>query len=132
MQLHHGMIAAALGLMVAGCPPTAPVERTNSRKLLSHTWVVKPGKFAEANLKMDEGVQLSATFASTDLLLWNVHSHPGGQEAIHQQGEGTAGTIEFTAPAAGTYSLLWQNDNSSSVKLEVKIEGKVRLESWLP
>jgi hypothetical protein len=120
-------------LLGAGCPHQgAGGTAARTSHALSHTWVVKPGKFAEANLHLGEGAQLHAEFTSTDLLQWNVHSHVNGQEQVHQQGEGTAGSIDFTAPAAGSYSLLWTNDNSTSVKLEVTVTGGVRLESWQP
>ncbi len=130
----HCVTAAVLLLVGAGCPPKGAGSGGggHTSHALSHTWVVKPGKLAEANLHLGEGAQLHAEFSATDLLQWNVHSHVNQQQTIHQQGEGTAGTIDFTAPATGSYSLLWQNDNSTSVKLEVTITGGVRLESWQP
>jgi hypothetical protein len=134
LRLVCGVAALALAAVALPACPKGSGGGTTGRTshALSHTWVVKPNKFAEANLHMGEGAQVHVEFSATDLMQWNVHSHVNGQMTIHQQGEGTAGTIDFTAPVTGSYSLLWQNDNSSSVKLEITVEGGAKLESWQP
>ena len=127
----HAAFALVLLAAVAGCPkpaakPTGPIGAP-----VEKAFVVAPGKFAEANVHLDAGAIVDATYDATDLIQWNVHSHPGKDPVTHEQGEGTAGTIRFTAPKKGSYSILWQNDNSSAVKLTVTLKGG-RLESWVP
>lgn len=121
---------AILFVLLAACAkpatkPTGPVGAAIEKSV-----VVAPGKFAEANLHLDEHAIVEATYDATDVLQWDVHSHPGKEAVIHERGEGTGGTIRFTAPKAGVYSILWQNDNASGVKLNVTLRGG-KLESWL-
>jgi hypothetical protein len=132
MRLHAATIVSLVLLSaVTACPkpaskPTGPVGAPVDKQV-----VVPPGKFVEANLHLEAGAIVDATYDATDLVQWNVHSHPGKDPVTHEQGEGTAGTIRFTAPKTGAYSILWQNDNSSAIKLSVTLKGG-RLESWVP
>ncbi len=97
---------------------------------------VEPGKFAEANFKMKEGSTVAVTFSkgSADIA-WDVHSHDhSGGRKIHDEGKGGEGTVEFTAPEDGVFSVLWNNGGSDPTSLDVSVrpgEG-ASLHSWMP
>lgn len=97
---------------------------------------VEPGKFAEANFKMKKGSTVAVTFSkgSADIA-WDVHSHDhSGGRKIHDEGKGGEGTVEFTAPEDGVFSVLWNNGGSDPTSLDVSVrlgEG-ASLHSWMP
>jgi hypothetical protein len=97
---------------------------------------IAPGTFAEANFTMTKGSTFSATFTdgSTDIA-WDIHSHDhsGGTE-FHDQGAGGDGTVEFTAPADGVFSVLWKNGGSAPTTLNIALTlGKgASVHSWHP
>jgi hypothetical protein len=128
----HGIALVAL-LVCAACPPkTGGTPKGRSEHVFRHEWTLRPGKSAEINLHFGAGAGAEAKYKSTDIVQWNVHSHPEKEVVTHEQGEGTYGTITFRAPAAGIYSFMWTNDNSSPVTLSVELTGGVRLDSYQP
>ena len=97
-------------------------------------WTVAPGKFAEINVELGEGAEMSATFRSDAPLSWNVHSHVDDEATIHAKGTEAAGSPEFAAEAAGLYSYLWLNETEQPVKVtvELRISGTGRVHSTHP
>lgn len=97
---------------------------------------VKPGQFAEANFTMAKGSTVTVTFAKGSAeITWDVHSHDHtGGTKIHDKGTGGDGTVEFTAPEDGVFSVLWRNGGASPTPLDVSVqlgEG-ARVHSWMP
>lgn len=84
-------------------------------------WTVEPGKFAEINVELAKGTEMSASFAADGPLAWNVHSHPGDKPTIHAEGTDAKGEPVFTAAQGGPYSYLWANKGSKPVKLVVEL-----------
>jgi len=112
--------------------PAEPVEA--GPPLVARNFEIAPGKFAEANLELPAGVAVTAAFRADGAVEWNVHSHPEGGVAIHQEGTAADGKIQFTAEAAGGYSWLWTNKGDQPVNLIVSIElpDGARIVSWQP
>jgi hypothetical protein len=102
----------------------------------SHTFEVAPGKFAEANFRMGKDSTVTVTFAKgSGELAWDVHSHDhSGGTNIHDKGAGGAGSVSFTAPEDGVFSVLWRNEGASATPLEVSVElgDGASLHSWTP
>lgn len=101
----------------------------------SRSFDVAPGKFAEANFQMKKGASVTATFAEgSGDIAWDIHSHDhSGGTKIHDKGAGGSGTVEFTAPEDGVFSILWKNGGSASSPLDVSItlgEG-ASIHSWM-
>lgn len=93
------------------------------------------GDVAEANLLMGAGDTATAAFTATGgAVTWNVHSHLGDDVVIHDHGVATADSVDFTAPARGGFSYLWQNLNDAAVELSVTLtlRGDTSLHSWDP
>jgi hypothetical protein len=116
----------------APAPEAEPAEA--GPPLVARNFEVPPGKFAEANLELAAGVEVTAAFRADGAVEWNVHSHPEGGVAIHQEGAAADGKITFTAPTPGGYSWLWTNKGESSVNLIISIElpDGARIVSWQP
>ncbi len=122
------LLCVAVGL--AGCRP-AP-SGAASGAAVEKSIVLRPGKIAQANVHMMMGDTLEASYDATDLLQWNVHTGSTPQDVrTFAQGEGTAGTIRFKAPFEASYTVMWQNDNSSSIKMTIAIKG-AKVEAWKP
>jgi hypothetical protein len=102
----------------------------------SRTFEVEPGKFAEANFEMKKGSTVTVGFekGSGDIA-WDVHSHDhSGGTKIHDQGQGGAGSVVFTAPEDGMFSVLWKNGGTTATPLDVSVtlgDGAI-LHSWIP
>ena len=84
-------------------------------------WTVEPGKFAEINVELAKGTEMTASFEADGPLAWNVHSHPGDKPTIHAEGTDAKAKPAFTAEAGGPYSYLWANKGSKPVKLVVEL-----------
>jgi hypothetical protein len=102
----------------------------------SRSFSIAPGKFAEVNFEMAKGATVVVTFEQGgEGIVWDVHSHDSsGGTQIHDRGEGGSGRVEFTAPEAGTFSVLWKNEGSTASPLDVAVslnEG-VGIHSWMP
>lgn len=91
---------------------------------IARTETVRPGEHVEVNLTFASASPAKATFKASGPVGWNVHSHPHGEMMIHEKGSGAAGEISFQPPAPGTYSLLWTNDGTAPVTLEVKVSAE--------
>ncbi len=119
---------------------SAPVEDPSAEpaesgpRLVARNFEVAPGKFAEANLELAAGVEVTAAFQADGAVEWNVHSHPQGGVAIHQDGIAADGKISFTAATTGAYSWLWTNKGEEAVNLIISIElpDGARIVSWQP
>ena len=94
---------------------------------------IAPGGFTEVNLNMGSQDTVTATFETDGAALrWDVHSHPG-DVVIHDEGVAAAGLISFTAPEAGQFSVLWENQGSSAIVLTVRVDltGTAEIASWI-
>jgi hypothetical protein len=102
--------------------------------LVARNFVLPPGSFAEANLDMRDGTEAIAAFSADGDLEWNVHSHPAGGLAVHQEGVAMSGEIRFRADTAGQYSYLWTNRSQRELSLVVSIQlpGGAGIDSWHP
>ncbi|KIG16562.1 hypothetical protein DB30_04333 [Enhygromyxa salina] len=118
------------------CGGTADSAGGDAGLATARTFEVEPGGFAEANFKMDKGSTITVTFSrGTSDFAWNVHSHDhSGGTQNHQEGVARAGTVEFSAPADGVFSVLWKNTATAATPLDVSIdlgEGAT-IHSWMP
>jgi len=149
-------VVAAIGCGGAGtqqpeASPPAPVEgapavetdgaaaadeagEADGSHLVARNFAVAPGKFAEINLELAAGVEVNAAFRADGDLQWNVHSHPEGGVAIHQEGTGSEGKISFVAATDGGYSYLWTNNGDAEVNIVISVElpAGARIVSWHP
>lgn len=102
----------------------------------TRTFEVAPTKFAEVNFQMKAGSNITVTFgkASSDME-WNVHSHDhSGGSMIHDEGLGHEGTVVFTAPQDGMFSVIWTNNQAAMTALEVSValSDGATIHSWIP
>lgn len=132
-------VAPAPAVEAAPSEPEVADEQREQReppesRIVARNFDVAPGKFAEVNLEVDEGVEVTAAFQGNGDIEWNVHSHPVGGVAIHQEGVGSQGKISFAAASTGGYSVLWTNAGESTVSLIVSVElpAGARIVSWVP
>jgi hypothetical protein len=118
----------------AGVPADAHAEDDDGAALVARNFAIAPGGYAECNLQLAAGVQVTATFRGDGPLAWNVHSHPDGGLAIHQEGVAPSGAIVFTSVEAGGYSYLWKNTGKTAVNLIVSMElpDGATIASWQP
>jgi hypothetical protein len=103
--------------------------------LLERSVVLEPGAFLELNALFPAGAHLDATFVSDGPLDWNIHSHPPEGLKIHRSGRSSHDGVHFIPPAAGTYSLMFQNERSLQpvrLHLEVQLHGAAKVLSWVP
>ena len=122
--MRRSLLSAALAIAACGHAPTATRRH----------FAITPGTFAEANLTMRAGAIVTADFAASAPLRWNVHSHAGGETIIHAKGEGASGAIRFTAPKGGVFSYLWEapKDARAPIDLDVTLRGDASVKSWHP
>ena len=126
----------ACGNHAEGACSAAPRKDAGPAPATVRSFGLAPGKFAEANLQMKRGATVTATFAegSADLT-WDIHSHDhSGETKIHDHGVGGSGTVEFTAPEDGVFSILWKNGGATLSSLEVSISlgDGTSIHSWMP
>lgn len=102
----------------------------------SRSFSIAPGEFAEVNFQMPAGATVTVGFAEgSDDITWDVHSHgSSGETKIHDEGRGGQGNVEFKAPAAGMFSVLWKNAGPTSTPLEVRVTAGdgTSIHSWMP
>jgi hypothetical protein len=108
----------------------------NEAAPMSRSFSIAPGEFAEVNFEMAEGSTVVVDFSEgSNDIEWDVHSHgPSGESMVHDDGRGGVGNVEFKAPAAGVFSVLWKNAGSTSTPLDVRVtlgEG-ASIDSWMP
>ncbi len=111
-------------------------EQPGAALATERNFEVAPGKFAELNMTLSKGATVRVGFSSVArAVTWNVHSHAhGGGTHIHDEGSSKDGTIEFTAPDDGVFSVLWKNDAEAATPLNVAVElGEgASVHSWMP
>lgn len=102
----------------------------------SRSFAIAPGEFAEANFRMTKGSMVTVAFSRGSFAIaWDVHSHDhAGGTKIHDEGKGGAGTIEFTAPSDGVFSVLWKNTGTEATPLDatVTLSDGAAIHSWMP
>jgi hypothetical protein len=92
----------------------------------------RAGQLRRGKLQNEEGVAFSKGAAD---IAWDVHSHDhSGGTKIHDKGTGGDGTVEFTAPEDGVFSVLWKNKGSTATPLDVSVtlDDGAALHSWMP
>ena len=114
--------------------PAPAAEPPPESTIVARNFAIDPGNFAEVNLDLQKGGDITAAFQGDGPVAWNVHSHPEGGVAIHQEGVDASGQIEFEAPSTGGYSVLWTNNGDQVVNLIVSLEIKPggQIVSWVP
>lgn len=113
-----------LALLLPGCASPSLLHRTDV--------ALGGSRFAEANLSLAQGQAIHWEWTATAGMHFDVHTHgPDGRaiEAIAKDGASDTGS--FTAPANGTYSLLWL-PRSTAVKLSYSITGEGKVLSVVP
>lgn len=90
------------------------------------------GQMAEVNLLMHQGDAVSIAWSATAPIHFNVHTHQGTKvvELVTQDGPSYTGT--FSAPAAGAYSLFWQNQGANGLQLTYSVKGAGAVDSVQP
>ncbi len=133
-RLQPWLAAVLLGLVLAlaGCTGTPAGEPENA---IERSEELSSGGFVELNLAMNESDELAYHWrtANGSELAFDVHSHSSSAGVeYHEQVDASSAEGGFTAPAEGTYSLLWENQGGGSASLEMHIEGSFRLVSVAP
>jgi hypothetical protein len=134
--VHAAALAALATLAACDAPPeSVDLRRDGGLEVIERTLTIAAGEYAEANLLMGAGDTATAAFTTAGgAVTWDVHSHHGNDVVIHDQGVTTADSVDFTAPARGGFSYLWQNLNENAIDLEVTLtlRGDTSLHSWDP
>lgn len=120
------LLSLSLVAAVAGCASPSDDPLVQQERSLG------PNGFLEVNLEMDGNATVEATYEANASIAWDVHSHASGEVSVHDAGEGETGTIRFTAPASGAFSILWENEGSERVTLSITVTGGARVDSVLP
>lgn len=122
-------VSLAIGLQIACAgSTTGPIDLDGGRGFR-----LPEGSYVEANLQMAAGATITAAWETTNetVVDWNVHSHPVSGLVTHDQGSGIMGTIAFTAPAAGGYSVTWERARATTeLILDLRFEGAITVE-WV-
>lgn len=113
-------------LLVPGCTSEPPPN------VFSDTLLIEPGSYFEINLGMRDGGDIQVLIEASRTVSWDLHSHSGGQVHIHVQGNGTQVSTDFTAPAAGTYSVLIEHEQEAPVEVHLGIQGEAVVASTAP
>lgn len=91
---------------------------------------VGPRDFAEINLNMAPADAFRFSWNASSEVYFNVHYHGADgttERPIEERSTALAG--EFTANATEVYALLWRNEGTSEVEVEVALDGTYRLHS---
>jgi hypothetical protein len=118
-----GLALAALAGCLDASSPSPAVEREAE---------IEPGGFHELDLAVNASEPLTYEWSTSPAseLAFDVHSHPSPDEVTyHERANATAHQGTFTAPQAGTYSLLWRNPGEGPVTVEIRLEGEVEVVS---
>lgn len=128
VRMRHA-VALLAALVLSGCAGGSDEDQGD---LVSRSWTLAPGAWAEVDLRMSAGARVDAVFGAQAPLAWDVHSH--GQDGVRQHHSGTAatGTIRFEAPAAGVYSLFWENRGRTTTRLDITVTGDADVERIVP
>jgi hypothetical protein len=87
-----------------------------------------PSQFVEINLKMKRNDNFTYTWEvldSTQKLDFNIHLHANGQVSYPVRGNWNtlSGTYQHTATDTDGVSLMWENANSATLRVHVRIVG---------
>jgi len=131
------LVVLGLACGVMAKPHAAPGDGDHAAPLPSEkTWTIAPGQSAKVNLDMPAGSEAMADYQTDGASIdWNVHSHPGKDEVVADEGDGPTGSLAFKPPEAGAYSLLFQNKKGKKpvqVTVKLKLSGGARIESLEP
>ena len=125
-------------LLAAGCsgpgPGGAGTSGPSAPALDLHESATLPARgqqaaFHEVNLRMAANATLHYRWDAAANITFNVHSHAGGQVVTHVRHFGAAHEGNFTAPAAGGYSLMWENFGPQPVALRYDLTGAAEVDS---
>ena len=122
--LPHGPIATTFVL-----PPRNPARELPA-ELRSAAYGAFPRDFAEVNLNMVAGDAFRFTWNATGDVYFNVHFHGANgttERPIEYRGSSQEGS--FSATKTEVYALLWRNEGSESVEIELEMDGAYRLHS---
>lgn len=121
-------VVACILLLLAGCSTSPPVLHERSLQMGP-----EGEGFAEVNLLMRAGQSVSWAWTATGgELYFNVHSHVGANVTDHVQKVAAADEGTFTAPAEGSYSLLWENLGKTAAVLHYRVTGDAGLDPAHP
>lgn len=125
--------AMVMAFLVSGCA-ASPDGAEGAPLVGERSWNLNPSQFAEANLAMNATHTVRAEFTASRELQWNIHSHNSStnQQVIHQNGTSQFGSIEFTAPENGIFSIMWTNRGLAAATLNVEIRGEATGVSFYP
>jgi hypothetical protein len=130
-----------IALLASACRPSSRHSSAETAaadpKDLEKKFYIPAGKFAEINLQMPAGAQANADYVVEEggNIEWNVHSHPGKDVVVHDEGDGPKGNLAFTAPEDGAYSYLWENKKGKKnvmLRVRLTLSGGARVTSMVP
>lgn len=122
--LPHGPILSTFVL-----PPQNPA-RALPPELRGAAYGAFPRDFAEVNLNMAPGDAFRFTWTASAEVYFNVHYH-GADGTTERPIEERTTSLEgdFTATATEVYALLWRNEGSQPVEIQLEMDGTYRLHS---
>lgn len=89
-----------------------------------------PRDYAEINLNMDPGDGFRFSWRASSEAYFNVHYHGAdGTTERPIEERTTALDGEFAANATEVYALLWRNEGTTEIEVEVELDGSYRLHS---
>ena len=108
--------------------PYTPSDET----LFARTVTVAPGQIFEVNTQMPLGGRLNWDWAATAQVYFDVHSHFDDQVQTHVQVDAAEHEGSFTNGRQGGYSLLWENEASLPVQVDLRVWGDFEVDSVFP
>lgn len=69
------------------------------------------GGHYEQCMTIETGQRLGWRFSSSQMLSFNVHSHPDDATVYHLRIDSSADEGAFQSPRSGVYCVMWENDS---------------------
>jgi hypothetical protein len=117
----------------------APAGPPDVPRIMTFTWTLYPGMWAELDLRLAAGAEAEADVTvEGGEVSWNLHTHPpdAPASAVVTLDRGTAAraTVRCAPASAGWYSYLFANETAGSIRLRVvlRLAGESRLEAVKP
>lgn len=96
---------------------------------IERTYTIQPQEFAEVNLNMAVGDNVTFDWQADGGVYFNLHYHADNETQRPIEHTGTELAENFTAPNREVYSLLWSNEGAVPVEVTVSMDGAYRLHS---
>jgi hypothetical protein len=132
--------AGPRGPILAQTRTPAPAAPPAGARVVTFTWTLYPGMWAELDLGLDAGAEAVAEITvEGGAVRWNLHAHPPDAPptafAVLAEGAGARATVRCAPEAPGLYSYLFGHDGSGGpvrLRVELGLTGDARLVAVKP